>query len=305
MVDDIITKANGRDKVIDFRDGLVPANIDDYANLHGTGGNKGKAPISVIKTYICDYTKGTGKKSLTVNASISPDLCEQLLEICKQNIGIQVIDPNLAIINEQRTANKKLSKAADLIFGATNNILTVLNRIVAASKEGKGNPPLAALAEGMSGLLTKTRDKVAAPDPIPAAEPILVARHCDFSYAQDRVHAFDESVQEGSVVPVQRLNIYRQTYRNDGQVGKYPWTVKITNAKAPVHFQDTGATTFSASSMTDKQEAFIMLSDADMYRMMSRICHYITAWECTIGAALIEKGREKRAAERQAARGNS
>ena len=117
-------------------------------------------------------------------------------------------------------------------------------------------------------------------------------------FVQDRVHAFGENIHEGSIVPVQRLNIFRQTYRNDGQMGKYPWTVKITNAKAPVHFQDTGATSFSSAKMTDKQEAFIMLSDADMYRMMSRICHFITAWECSVGADVIRQGRKKRAEER-------
>lgn len=70
------------------------------------------------------------------------------------------------------------------------------------------------------------------------------------------------------MVPVQRLNIFHQTFRSDGQASNYPWTVKITNAKAPVHFQATGATTFSSTGMTDKQEAFIQISDADMYRMI-------------------------------------
>lgn len=294
MVDSIITKSNGRDKVIDFRDGLVAANTDDYANLHGVGGNKGKAPVSVIKTYICDYTKGKGEGSLTVNASISPELCEQLLEICKQNLGAAVIDPSLSVLAEQRAVNKKLSKTADMMFGLTNNILTILNRI----KEKDEAPALKALATGMSNLFTKTRDAAAAKDDSPAQAPIVVARHCDFNYVQDRVHAFGENIHEGSIVPVQRLNIFRQTYRNDGQMGKYPWTVKITNAKAPVHFQDTGATSFSSAKMTDKQEAFIMLSDADMYRMMSRICHFITAWECSVGADVIRQGRKKRAEER-------
>ena len=44
----IIAKTNGRNKVIDFRDGLVLAYPEDYAMIHGKGG-KGHAPTSVIK----------------------------------------------------------------------------------------------------------------------------------------------------------------------------------------------------------------------------------------------------------------
>lgn len=227
-------------------------------------------------------------------SGFSPELCEQLLEICKQNLGTTVIDPGLPVLTEQRSVNRKLSKTADMMFGLINNILTILNRI----KEKDEAPALKALATGMSNLFTKTRDAAAAKDDSPAQAPVLVARHCDFNYVQDRVHAFGEDIHEGSIVPVQRLNIFRQTYRNDGQMGKYPWTVKITNAKAPVHFQDTGATSFSSAKMTDMQEAFIMLSDTDMYRMMSRVCHFITAWECSIGADVIRQGRKRRTEER-------
>lgn len=300
MVDGIITKTNGRNKVIDFRDGLIPANVDDYANMHGAGGRKGKAPISVIKLYICDYAKGTGENSLTVNASISPELCEQLLEICKQNIGVQVIDPSLPILADQRSVNKKLTKAADMNYGVLNNVLSLLNRIVKSDEEGKGIPTLTAIASGASTLLTKTRDKVAAQEATQTLTPITIARHTDFTYVQDRVHAFGADIKEGAIVPVQRLNIFHQTFRNDGQASNYPWTLKITNAKAPVHFQATGATTFSSSNMTDKQEAFIQVSDADMYRMMSRVCHFIQIWEQTVAAEVVRTGKEKRETERKA-----
>lgn len=62
---------------------------------------KARPRSAVIKVYICDYTAGTGESSRTLNANISPELCEQLLDICKGNIGTQVIDPNLAVLKEQ------------------------------------------------------------------------------------------------------------------------------------------------------------------------------------------------------------
>ena len=52
--------------------------------------------------------------------------------------------------------------------------------------------------------------------------------------------------------------------------------------------------------MTDKQEAFIQVSDADMYRMMSRVCHFIQVWEQTVAAEVVRAGKEKRETERKA-----
>lgn len=293
MVNTVITKTTGKNKVIDFRDGLVAAHEEDYANLHGAGGRKGKAPVSVIKIFLCDYSAGTGDASLTIKASISPDLCEQLLEICKHNIGVQVVEPNMAPLVEQRAVNHKLSKGADMNFGVLNNCLKLLERIVKADEAGKGVPGLATLAAGAKTFLSKPRDKAmeeSAPTPM---APFQVPRHMDFTYTQDRVHAFGD-VKDGDMVPVQRLNIFHQTFRSDGQASNYPWTVKITNAKAPVRLQATGATTFSSSGMTDKQEAFIQISDADMYRMMSRVCHYISVWEQTVAAKVVASGLQIR-----------
>lgn len=306
MISTVITKTTGRNKVIDLRDGLVAAHEEDYANLHGAGGRKGKAPVSVIKVYICDYSAGTGEASRTLHASISPELCEQLLEICKQNIGVQVVEPNLAPLVEQRTVNQKLSKGADMNFGILNSGLKILERLVKADEAGETVKP-SALISGAKTLLTKNRAKAmeeSAPAPM---APFQIPRHMDFSYAQDRVHAFG-TVKEGDMVPVQRLNIFHQTFRSDGQASNYPWTVKITNAKAPVHFQATGATTFSSSGMTDKQEAFIQISDADMYRMMSRVYHYISVWEHTVAAKVVAGGLQTREnewrASQEATKGN-
>ena len=302
MVNTIITKTTGKNKVVDFRDGLVAAHEDDYANLHGAGGKKGKAPVSVIKVFLCDYSNGTGDSSRTVNASVSPELCEQLLEICKQNIGVQVIDPSLDLIKEQRGVNQKLVKGANMNFGILNNCIKLLNRIVDSDKEGKERPSLAVLASGAATLFTKTRDKAAEATAPSALAPIKIPKHTDIAYSQDRVHAFG-SVKEGDLVPVQRLNIFHQTFRNDGQISNYPWTIKILNAKAPVHFQETGATTFSASGMTEKQEAFIQVSDADMYRMMSRICHFVSVWENAVASKVLLAGLEALERERKASPG--
>lgn len=122
-----------------------------------------------------------------------------------------------------------------------------------------------------------------------------MARHMEYSYSQDRVHNYAGS----DFAPVQRLTISHTTYRKDGSLSNYPWTVKITNGRAKVKVQSTGATTFDASTLTDTKEAYIQVSDTDMFRMLNRICHFIRVWESVMVPPLLEQGLELKEQERQ------
>lgn len=130
------------------------------------------------------------------------------------------------------------------------------------------------------------------------AASVAMARHVDFYYTQDRVHS-QKKGQDG-FAPVQRLVIYHQTFRKDGALSNYPWTVKITNGEARVREQATGATTFEASSLRNTKEAFIQISDADMFRMMDRINRFISVWEMAFAIPLVKEGEAKREEERKA-----
>lgn len=284
----IIAKTNGRNKVLDFRDGLVLAYPDDYAMIHGKGG-KNHASTSVIKIAICDYSSGTGDKSTTLFANITPDVCEQIFEVCKRNVGTTVVDNQMLIFQEIRAANKKLLKTADMNFNILNNVLGVLERL----EKAESVPALPVIAGALSKRLGKTKEKVMAVVDEPGLPPSMaMARHADFSHMQDRVHA--QKTNSQGYAPLQRLNIFHTTYRKDGQLGNYPWTIKITNAYAKVRVQATGATTYDASTMRDVKEVFIQVSDADMFRMMSRVTSFIHAWEVAMGADLIRAGEAAR-----------
>ena len=289
----IIAKTNGRNKVIDFRDGLVLATPKDYAMIHGKGG-KNHAPTSVIKIAICDYSGGTGGNSTTLFANIAPEICEQIFEVCKRNVGQTVVDNNLPIFQEIRAADKKLLKTADMNFNTLNNILSILNRI----EQTETVPGLKVLASGLAKLLGKTKAKVMEDAGDPLRPPcMLMASHADFVYSQDRVHAQKKNSQ--GYAPLQRLNIFHNTYRKDGQMGNYPWTIKITNAMAKVKVQGNGATVYDASTMKDIKEVFIQVSDADMFRMLSRVNSFIRVWEVAMGVDLIRAGESAREKERQ------
>lgn len=295
----IIAKANGRDKVVDFRDGLIAANVEDYAMLHGAGGSH-HAPCSVIKLYVCDYTAGTGDKSKTVTANLSPEVCEQLFEVCKQNIGSHIINNQFGFFAEQRAINKKMSKSADMCYGVLYQTVSILKRVVEAAKSGS-LPEIAQVIEGLHMRLDKVCTRVTAEEKDPP-RPVFVPldRHMDYSYTQDRVHNFANKTGGTGIAPVQRLQIWHSTFRKQGDLSNYPWTIKIVNGKAKVNVRSNGATTFDAHSMTDIEEAFIQVSDADMFRMMSRVCHYIQIWEQVVAAEVVKAGLQKREEERKA-----
>ena len=60
---------------------------------------------------------------------------------------------------------------------------------------------------------------------------------------------------------------------------------------------DIGATSFDPSSLKDTEEAFINVSEDDMYRCMVRVERYIDAWEKLNCLPLIKEGLARRQSE--------
>lgn len=299
MVQSIIAKANGNNKVIDFRDSLNAANVEDYAMMHGVGGEK-HARSSVIRLTICDFTSGTGDASRTVSANISPTTCEKIYEVCKGNIGTMVIPNDLAPIAEQRASNRALKKIADMQFEVLQHVIKLSNNIVNAAKKNNA-PGIVAIAEALGIMLGKAKNRVLANGPEDSVPPYFeLPRHCDLNHIQDRVHASKKDAE--GFAPVQRLTISHRTYRKDGSLSQYPWTIKVTNGEALVRVSENGATTFDSHTLRNVVEAFIVVSDEDMYRCMNRVIRYIDAWEKLKGLPLIKSGLAQKQAEYEAYR---
>lgn len=302
-VENIITKVNGKNKVIDFRDGLVPAKLEDYAMLHGIGGSR-HASNSVIKIVICDYTKGKGSNSRTVYANITPEVCEQLFEICKRNLGTQIVTGDMAFLQEQRAFQSKQHKLAEMQVYLVKRVCNLLSRFVKADGEGKA-PTYSVLLASLHQILEKSLDTLTATDPT-YTQTAEIPLHTDFCYVQDRVHNYKGKSDNG-YAPVQRLQIWHQTYRKGNELSNYPWTVKIINGSAKVTERENGATTFDASTLTNTTEAYIQISDFDFFKMMSRINHFVRIWENIYAADVVRQGEAKRsheAKEKQQAQNN-
>lgn len=118
MVSKTITKTNGKDKVIDFRDNLVVANTQDYANIHGVGG-KAHAPNSTIRCTICDFTKGKGENSVTVSANIAVDVINRLYCVAEKQITNSEQENVLQITQESLNNFKQVYSALESAYKNT------------------------------------------------------------------------------------------------------------------------------------------------------------------------------------------
>lgn len=79
----IIARINGRDRVMDLRDGLSAAPVEEYATLHRKKSKRINGEVqyaSMIPITICDYSV---KPSVTVQANMAPHICEELYEAAK------------------------------------------------------------------------------------------------------------------------------------------------------------------------------------------------------------------------------
>lgn len=312
MISDVITRTHGKDRVIDFRDGLEPAQPEQYAAMHQVGGKKnGKNYPSVIKIFLCDFSGGTGERSITVSANIEPTLCYEWLEVCKMNLGCVVVpyyekgqSKGGTSGRGDLTANqfKKIRdeiSAANCMAGSFSLVLKsiifwlkdlVLGRLPQGSREsymGLGSR-LKTVMERETQIVEYQQGK--------KETALTLARGIDYTYVQDKVNVYRQG-QEG-YAPVSRLLVSRKSFRSDGDAATYPWTVKITTGEALVVEKEDGATTYRADTMRNRQEAYIYLSDRDFFRMMVRITRYIEIWEDAFCIPVINNGINQKIIER-------
>lgn len=273
MIDNIITKTKNAKKAIDFRDGLQPSGVDNYAALHSAGGSKSSTVKSTIKVVICDYSSGTGNgKSKTVQANLGIDTIARLYEAAAEAIRPRVaggisIDPNSCGI--AAAAHKQ----------AVNLYTAVRSRNYEFDKEK--------MLEAIELLGKSLKD---------INEGIRKEYGPTFQYFQARINPHDEDKQTG-MASVNKLTIARAGIRPNGEIARNPWTITISNGIAKINRSATGACTYSESTYQEQASTFVIVSDEDMFRMMQSCQRFISVWEISVGLGQIIEGQGKRAQE--------
>lgn len=311
MISTIIAKTNGKDCVVDFRDRLSLAQPMDYATMHQLGGKNKDGYPSIIEMVICDFSKGTGANSVTVSANLEPSVLYEWYEICKATLGeaslammkrvwkngskpkkYEVVENELNNLCKAVYMNHRISSTVNTLM---NGIRTLFRKIV----KGKIVPGSEEKYLELGVCFKEAQNELL--KPIECVKHLTFNRGVNYSYTQDKVNIYKQ--QPDGYAPVSRLTVQHQCFRSkDGDAADYPWFLKILKGEAVVEEKDTGATTFIADTLRNPTEACISVSDRDMFRMMTRVTHYIDCWENAMCIPLIIEGRKQREQEMQAYR---
>ena len=308
MVSNMIVKCNGNNKVIDFRDKLHCPSPDEYAMMHQMGGmkNKGTYP-STIEMVVCDFSQGTGDKSVTVSVNLDPTIIPEWYEVCKRNIGTAVVPTRMAVpkeggkpwehdmadndVNVLKKHIEQTHQTAKAVAGIISKSVGIIANAVTGKAPVGSSDMLSALGKTFKDA------KEVWKEPVGAAVAIRYPDRLDYHYELQKVNVHKK--QADGFAPVTLLSVTHESVRQDGDLSNYPWTIKITNGEAPTSEKNTGAVTFNGKAIRNKTEAFIQVSDRDMFRMMHRVSRFIETWENAMCIPTILEGVSKVEKERQ------
>lgn len=290
-VSDIIARVGAKNKFFDFRNALVPAYTNNYAMLHGIGGEN-FAPVSGIRLTITDYSKGKGENSVTVYHNVAPYVIDELLSVCRQNAGISVLESQ-----DLSGVVVGLEARMDVLLGTIHSLVRGLMGACGDILNGKGNPkgPLADVGRALSAT-----DKFLATPREGRNVWISGNGRKDYAYHSEKVNTYRRDSRDGFVF-VSVLDISRRSFNEKGEELKYPWTVKMKNLYAQPNENGNGTVSYVSKTARDVSEAFVMVSDEDMYRCSYTVDHFIRVWEASCTETLVAEGLTEREKQRRSA----
>lgn len=262
----IIAKTNAKGKVIDFRDGLVPANAEDYAQIFGTGGSK-HAPSAVIRVTICDYSVNPSK---TVSANLQVSDAVLIAEVAK-SVAIQLDSQN-----EGSVCTGEIDRFLDEAAQSYGILCQARNQGRILTQE-----EFCFLGQKLEQLCANLQA---------CSQKSTANKQSRYSHTQERVNIYKKGSNPNfpDFAPVNKLSISYQAIRKDGSKAMYPWIVKITNGYGRVKSNDLGGTSYDSFQL--EKEAFINVSAIDMFRMMNNVVRYIDVASIAYGLPLISAG---------------
>lgn len=254
-----IWKVNGKDKVMDFSAKLTRAKPEDFANVHGIGGS-GHAYNSTVCVTICDFTKGKGENSITLNYGIDVEDMRMLLEAAMAaRIGLLNQQPYVSALPEGVVPSlednlQQMARWTKQPVNPDGSICIPISELTTCGKQFKEN--VKALKQAARGH--NNGNKVT------------------FSYSRQKNHAFKNSIRYVNGVtyaPVKQINILFNPTRN------YPWTIQIQNYDAPIVVKENGATNHNSGKAINKREAFMHLTADDFCAAMVAVDRLVRLWE--------------------------
>ncbi len=128
-----------------------------------------------------------------------------------------------------------------------------------------------------------------APEQIQFILTRITAGFQEFEWSQSKIYGTPD-VQGYSTA--QQFSISRHTNDSSGRPMKSPWRIQIVNGKGVKVQNQKGGSYMKSGSFLSEKNAFIQLTDMDLYTLLKRTDSYITNWEACMAPSLIANGKQ-------------
>lgn len=288
---DIIWQIGKTNKFLEFANNLTVANIDDYAQLTGRGGQN-HAPNAVIQLIIT--TKGKPK----VFANLEPYYFEMLREVALRNLGDNYIGTGetTALLSRFNFSIEICSKLLNSIHGG---LCAVRNLCRGFYKGQSVRDSMTALGCELKNVMTSIESQSSDV----SIQNLGLSTYSTWETKKPITRVNIYSVDSMGYAECKELTIRRQQYREVRgvrQESKEPWYFEIRNFKAKPLPPSQGIGYMANTVLQDSvKTAFINVNDEDMLEACSHILSFIRVWEIANCVGLVQQGCENKRIEWQ------
>ena len=128
-----------------------------------------------------------------------------------------------------------------------------------------------------------------APEQIQFILTRITAGFQEFEWSQSKIYGAPDAQGYSTA---QQFSISRHTNDSSGRPMKSPWRIQIVNGKGMKVQNQKGGSYMKSGSFLSEKNAFIQLTDMDLYTLLKRTDSYITNWEACIAPSLITNGKQ-------------
>ena len=111
----------------------------------------------------------------------------------------------------------------------------------------------------------------------------------EFEWSQSKIYGAPDAQGYSTA---QQFSISRHTTDSSGRPMKSPWRIQIVNGKGVKVQNQKGGSYMKSGSFLSEKNAFIQLTDMDLYTLLKRTDSYITNWEAYMAPSLIANGKQ-------------
>jgi hypothetical protein len=128
-----------------------------------------------------------------------------------------------------------------------------------------------------------------APEQIQFILTRITAGFQEFEWSQSKIYGVPDAQGYSTA---QQFSISRHVCDSSGRPMKSPWRIQIVNGKGVKVQNQKGGSYMKSGSFFAEKNAFIQLTDMDLYTLLKRTDSYITNWEACMAPSLIANGKQ-------------